>query len=587
MKTPDIIAAQLGIAPATRERAARELYLATEQNPLTYWTQLFIAAGIAHLGLVLNSTAVVIGAMLVSPLMTPIVQVGMGFAVGNSFLAAKASIRILASILITVAFAAFMTKVMPYEAVTAEILARTRPTALDLGVALFCGLAAAFTTARGSGDTITAAAGTAIAIALVPPLCVIGFGVGIGSPDIVWGSTLLFIANLSAIILISDVFFLVTGFAQLDVQKLEDDVLSERDKNSPLYRATRRLRFSSALTRRRTFRVALPVIFVVIVMFPLSSALLRVKWEVEAKKRVNQVLERFEQAHQVLSKRQAVTFKSVAVRLTVVGEPDMSKAMEKELGSKLAKAAGVEPDIRVEVVPSTAFMDERLKTSTDRLNRELAVMRMDRGPALEAQIEGFSDSAARKIPVSMLADYIRVAFSGEIDFLAGSDAEGQWVSWTISIPPHGAILGITRIADSDLPESTMALMSGVLREKTGLAVSISEQRLAKTVYRSAGSVVGRTSGALLEKRLTAAQKLENVGVRICLPPETPRTANANRQLSGLVRKIIPESRLLLETCAGIRRIELFKMPEKSSPSPDGAEAAPARADASAATPSTP
>jgi uncharacterized hydrophobic protein (TIGR00271 family) len=123
-----------------------------------YWIQLVLATGIATLGLVLNSTAVVIGAMLVSPLMGPLVELGMGFAVGSSLLVMRASLRVLLSVGIAIAAAALITMSLPFQEITAEVSARAAPTLLDLLVAMFCALTAAYTTVRPGSDT-TAAAG--------------------------------------------------------------------------------------------------------------------------------------------------------------------------------------------------------------------------------------------------------------------------------------------------------------------------------------------------------------------------------------------------------------------------------------------
>ena len=98
IRSADRLAALLGIEPDSRQVNVEKLYLSTEKTPGAYWLQLFIATGIAFLGLTLDSTAVIIGAMLVSPLMTPIVQVGMGFAVGHVHLTLRASVRLLLSI---------------------------------------------------------------------------------------------------------------------------------------------------------------------------------------------------------------------------------------------------------------------------------------------------------------------------------------------------------------------------------------------------------------------------------------------------------------------------------------------------------
>ena len=84
---------------------------------------------------------------------------------------------------------------------TRALTTRTSPTALDLLVAVFCAIAAAYAQVRSGSDTTATAAGTAIGIALVPPLCVVGYGLGTRSREIASGAALLFTANLCAILL--------------------------------------------------------------------------------------------------------------------------------------------------------------------------------------------------------------------------------------------------------------------------------------------------------------------------------------------------------------------------------------------------
>jgi uncharacterized membrane protein len=101
----------IGIDSNDLQAIAETTYVSTEKFPINYWVYLIIiiSAGIAYFGLVMNSTAVVIGAMLVSPLMTPLVQVGMAFAMGNLYLAVKSMIKFLMSIVFVVLLAALTT----------------------------------------------------------------------------------------------------------------------------------------------------------------------------------------------------------------------------------------------------------------------------------------------------------------------------------------------------------------------------------------------------------------------------------------------------------------------------------------------
>ncbi|MBA3891063.1 MAG: DUF389 domain-containing protein, partial [Gemmatimonadaceae bacterium] len=220
------LAAALDLTPESRAGTVVAMLQSNARRAPGYWLQLTLSMGIATLGLVLGSTAVVIGAMLVSPLMGPIIELGMGFAVGSSLLVIRSFIRVFMSVVWVIVSAAMITVLLPFHEVTSEIASRTAPTALDLILAAFCALTAAYTTVRVAADTTAAAAGTAIGIALVPPLCVTGYGVGTGSVAIASGAGLLFTANFSAIVVLAALSFVLLGSNDVDAGPLETDVLS-------------------------------------------------------------------------------------------------------------------------------------------------------------------------------------------------------------------------------------------------------------------------------------------------------------------------------------------------------------------------
>ncbi|MCJ2186808.1 DUF389 domain-containing protein [Novosphingobium beihaiensis] len=155
-----------------------------------------LAAGIAMLGLLQSSTAVVIGAMLVSPLMSPIAAMGFGFASLDGHRIRDAVKVVAIGALIGILTGMVLTWLSPIRNATPEILARTEPNLLDLAIALFSGLAGGYSTVIGKGGT---AIGVAIATALMPPLTVIGYGIGVFQPMFAMGALLLFLTNLAAI----------------------------------------------------------------------------------------------------------------------------------------------------------------------------------------------------------------------------------------------------------------------------------------------------------------------------------------------------------------------------------------------------
>jgi len=158
-----------------------------------------LSTAIASLGLIQNSTAVVIGAMVVAPLMTPLIGAGLALVQGNTSLfrdSLKAmGFGIGAALLISILFGF----IAPIEELTPELLARGAPTLIDLAVAFFSGVAAAYAVARPS--LLGALAGVAIAAALVPPLSTVGIAFATGTWKISEGAAILFLTNLVAIIL--------------------------------------------------------------------------------------------------------------------------------------------------------------------------------------------------------------------------------------------------------------------------------------------------------------------------------------------------------------------------------------------------
>ena len=170
-----------------------------------------LSAGIATLGLLQSSTAVVIGAMLISPLMSPIAALGFGFASIDGQRIRDAAKVVLVGALIGIATGMLLTLISPIRTATPEILARTEPTLLDLAVALLSGIAGGYATVRGKGGT---AIGVAIATALMPPLATVGYGLGVMNPAYALGAFLLFLTNLSAIAFAFAVIARLSGAAR-------------------------------------------------------------------------------------------------------------------------------------------------------------------------------------------------------------------------------------------------------------------------------------------------------------------------------------------------------------------------------------
>jgi uncharacterized hydrophobic protein (TIGR00271 family) len=176
---------------------------------INYFVLIAASAVIATLGLLLNSPAVIIGAMLVAPLMSPIVSAGMGIVTGDIQMLRSALSSTLQGVLLAIFLGIVSTLISPLATATTEVLARTRPNLLDLLVALVSGVAGAY--AIGRKEVGAALPGVAIAAALVPPIAAIGVGIALGSLSVALGAALLFTTNLVAIIFSSAITFLLLG----------------------------------------------------------------------------------------------------------------------------------------------------------------------------------------------------------------------------------------------------------------------------------------------------------------------------------------------------------------------------------------
>ena len=148
---------------------------------------------ICSIGLNVNSVAVVIGAMLISPLMGPIRGIGLSVGTNNFKLLIFSLINFGIATVVSILASFIYFKLMPFKDDTAEILARTEPFILDVLIAFFGGLAGIIAATKQDNSTVVP--GVAIATALMPPLCVTGYGLATGNWNYTFGAFYLFILN--------------------------------------------------------------------------------------------------------------------------------------------------------------------------------------------------------------------------------------------------------------------------------------------------------------------------------------------------------------------------------------------------------
>jgi uncharacterized hydrophobic protein (TIGR00271 family) len=334
-----------------------------------------VSVGIATLGLVVGSAAVIIGAMLVAPLMGPILALAMGLATGTPFLVLRALGRIVVSMIIAVGGAALITVLLPFHELNEEIAARTFPTVLDLLTAGFCALAGVYASLRPGSDTATTAAGTSIGISLVPPLCASGYGVGTGSWSVASGAALLFLTNLVAIIFVGMLSFVAAGFNRVDAMGLERDALVS-DPHAPITAAiARRLAGLFESHAGPALRFLMPFVLLAAVYVPLRRALDEVAWQVRVRAAVQDVLRR--EPSKVVESRVRVERHEVDVLVVLVGKTKDAEAARARLDAEIRAVADVVPRIDVLAIPdATAFagLESTLRASPERVQLSPALI---------------------------------------------------------------------------------------------------------------------------------------------------------------------------------------------------------------------
>ncbi len=247
-----------------------------------YFTLLITSVLVCTLGLLINSSAVVIGGMLIAPLMWPLSRIGFGVARRARHHIVRGVLLVLASVLIGTISAYLISYISPIKSLNDEILARTQPNLMDLFIALAAGLVAAIAiTQKKIADSL---AGVAIAASLMPPLCTVGITLSLGRYSDAAGALLLFSINAACISLVTAI------------------VISYN-----LYLRTKKFNIS-------TRAAVVNALFVVLLAIPLGYFLLIYSFEVKSYEEVNKALQSYS-----LQSEKGVVFENVKVE-TSAGE---------------------------------------------------------------------------------------------------------------------------------------------------------------------------------------------------------------------------------------------------------------------------
>lgn len=306
-----------------------------------YLLLLAMSAGIAILGLLLSSPAVVIGAMLLSPLMGPIIGIGFALATGDFPWIRQAARSLVVGTVMAIGFCALVVLMSPLQTVTSEIAARTRPNLFDLLVALFSAIAGAYAMIRGREGTVV---GVAIATALMPPLAVVGFGLATLNWTVFSGALLLFVTNLMTIALTATVMARLYGFSTR---------LSERQ------------------TQAQTFLIVAALIGLAI---PLGISLRQIAWESNAARQINSaVLDTFDSRARLSQIEVNYDTSPIQVAATVL-TPELRPDAERITARAMARELGAPVDVVITQyqVGTSASAAEQAQLTAARAQQEAA-----------------------------------------------------------------------------------------------------------------------------------------------------------------------------------------------------------------------
>lgn len=445
---------------------------------ISYWIEVLFAAGIATLGLVLNSPAVIIGAMLISPLMGPILANGMGLAAGDVVLWLRAAFNLLFSCSLAIIFAAILVVIVPFKEITPEILARTNPTLLDLIVALFSGAVGSVATCKQAKGVAASLPGVAIAVALMPPLCVVGYGIGIyfslnssQGLTVAKGGGLLFITNLVAIIFTAMIVFF---FVHFDVRAVREAIGEWKEENSESQVVSSWLRkFPAYTTFQRVgglpSRFLLILVTLGMISFPLTKSLEQVRRQVTQQREDNQLNSTIKQVwqdnfsdsgdegefhsyiDQVKAKQDG---KQITVQLQVVTDKLYSQDDEKLFINQLATALNRSPSnisLRFVQIPTSQAVNTESIPVVSNLNYL---------PDLQGEL---MTEISRSLALITLPDTLQL-----VDY--------QVILRSYSSPLK---LVVIYLGDRDLQEDAQTILSGQIRRSLQVNDAIVEyQRLA-------------------------------------------------------------------------------------------------------------
>ncbi len=413
---------------------------------------ILISAAISMLGLLMPSVAVLIGAMLLSPLMMPIIGLGFGIATLDFQEIRRAATALALGSAIAILLSLVMVTLSPVQTITSEIAGRTRPTLFDLLVALLSAIAGAYALIRGRGGTVV---GVAIAIALMPPLAVVGFGLATWNWTIFSGSLLLFLTNAVTIALTAALVARIYGFG-------------------------------GHLSPRHTgWQIALFVGALAILSIPLGAGLKQIAFEAVAQRQIRDTLRTYFPSGARLSQLD-IDYAPDPIRVrAVMLTSRLDQQADRKLAPTLEQRLGKRVDFHVDQIHigseasavEAAQIARASETGTGSTgNRERAIAEL-------ALISGQDPAAIRADPAthSIEATAASLPSLGLIGYRALEARAARALSgWTVTLVPP---------ADVDLP--SISIEDGVIDSEALDVAAWAATRLSRPVTVAGGTAAQR------------------------------------------------------------------------------------------------
>ncbi len=539
----DWFAKNLGIGQVRKEQVYLDICSSVSLDDVSYWIQVLFAAGIATLGLVLNSPAVIIGAMLISPLMGGILANGLALAAGDVILAMRALLNLALSCLAAISFAVLLVSLLPFKEMTAEIAARTRPNILDLVVALFSGAVGSVAICKEPKGVATSIPGVAIAVALMPPLCVVGYGIGIAISvnringlKVASGGGLLFFTNLVAITLMAMLVFLSLHIDNYQVKEKVREWRNAHPESIWMQSILERLPTYQKVKRIGSLPGRLLLIFVTImaIIFPLNQSFSQLRREISLQQQENSIraaaTEIWQKQFAILDNGEPRSYisnistlkqnKKLTIQLQVFTSKQYTPEEKNSYIQQLASNLGKPPEL-------LALNLIEIPTASNELLRQVAEEKLPEPVITIAQLQ------------SSFMQEVQSAL-GEIRL----PQPAQMVNYElITIPSEPLNIRLVYLSERDIDRDAQALLADNIRSKLDYQTAkISMQRIATSLgviaYESKQSTLTPTAVKQLDRAVQFLQQHPNLKLEIAVNQEPKEPQEIIKARSQAIRQYL-------------------------------------------------